>query len=41
VPYPGRARDGSPALAECPNPTCDVYFDYDDKDVYAMEQAAA
>ena len=35
VPYPGRVRDGSTALAECPNPTCDVYFDFAEADVYA------
>lgn len=36
VPYPGRSRDGSPALAECVNPGCDVYFDYEDTNVYAV-----
>ena len=35
VPYPGRSRDGSPALAECLGPTCDVYFDFHESDVYA------
>jgi hypothetical protein len=35
VPYPGRVRDGSHALAECLNPTCDVYFDFAEADVYA------
>ena len=35
VPYPGRVRDGSLVLAECLNPSCDVYFDYDETDVYA------
>jgi hypothetical protein len=35
VPYPGRARDGSPALAECASPSCDVYFDCGESDVYA------
>jgi hypothetical protein len=35
VPYPGRARDGSPALAECADPRCDVYFDFAVADVYA------
>ncbi len=34
VPYPGRVRDGSPALAECLHPRCDVYFDFDPADVY-------
>ena len=41
VPYPGRSRDGSPALAECLNPACDVYFDFVEADVYATEPAAA
>ena len=35
VPYPGRAGDGSPALAECLDPRCDVYFDFDPAEVYA------
>jgi hypothetical protein len=35
VPYPGRATDGSPALAECLAPRCDVYFDFDPGEVYA------
>jgi hypothetical protein len=34
VPYPGTVRDGSPALAECTEPRCDVYFDYAFTDVY-------
>ena len=34
VPYPGRAGDGSPALAECPRPSCDLYFDFDPARVY-------
>jgi len=33
VPYPGRARDGSLALAECLR--CDVYFDFAEVEVYA------
>jgi hypothetical protein len=41
--YPGRARDGSPALGECS--PCDVYFDFEDDDVYvapiAVGSAAA
>ncbi len=41
VPYPGRSRDGSPALAECLNPSCDVYFDFAEADVYATEPVAA
>jgi len=32
VPYPGRSRDGSPALAECA--ACDVYFEFEDRDVF-------
>jgi hypothetical protein len=32
VPYPGRARDGSNALAECTD--CDVYFDFKDSEVF-------
>ena len=32
VPYPGRSGDGSPALAECVG--CDVYFPFDDRDVF-------
>ena len=32
VPYPGRSRDGSQALAECPG--CDVYFEFEDRDVF-------
>ncbi len=35
VPYPGRDRDGSPALAECADPGCDLYFDVDPARVYA------
>jgi hypothetical protein len=35
VPYPGTTRDGSPALAECIDPRCDVYFDFAIADVYA------
>ena len=34
VPYPGTVRDGSPALAECLEPRCDVFFDYVLTDVY-------
>jgi hypothetical protein len=32
VPYPGRAGDGSNALAECQG--CDVYFEFADRDVF-------
>ena len=35
VPYPGPARDGSTTLAECADPRCDVYFDFDLAEVYA------
>ncbi|WP_435011923.1 hypothetical protein P12x_006157 (plasmid) [Tundrisphaera lichenicola] len=35
TPYPGRAGDGSPALAECPGDRCDVYFDFRPGEVYA------
>jgi hypothetical protein len=42
VPYPGRSRDGSLALAECLR--CDVYFDFAEVEVYttsaSSEQAA-
>jgi hypothetical protein len=31
VPYPGRSRDGSYSLAECPD--CDVAFEFDDREV--------
>ena len=34
VPYPGRARDGSSALAECHD--CDVYFEFDTEEVYTI-----
>ena len=33
VPYPGLARGGSAALAECD--ACDVFFDFDPDEVYA------
>ena len=32
VTYPGRARDGSTALAECV--ACDIYFPFEDRDVF-------
>ncbi len=32
VPYPGRCRDGSRAMAECAD--CDVYFEFEDRDVF-------
>ena len=41
VPYPGTVRDGSPALAECADPRCDVYFDFDPSEVYAAATEAA
>jgi hypothetical protein len=31
--YPGLARDGAQALAECDR--CDIYFDFDPHEVYA------
>src|SRR5262249_13612827 len=39
VPYPGRARDGSGALAECQD--CDIYFDVQDHDVFPASSRAA
>ncbi len=33
--YPGRAGDGSLALAECLDPRCDVFFDFNLAEVYA------
>ncbi len=39
VPYPGRARDGSNALAECLG--CDVYFEFHDRDVFPASSRAA
>jgi hypothetical protein len=32
VPYPGRARDGPAALAECEG--CDLYFPFEDSEVF-------
>ena len=32
VPYPGRNRDGSNPLAECPD--CDLYFEVHDRDIF-------
>ena len=39
VPYPGRSRDGSPALAECA--ACDVYFEFEDRDVFPASSGPA
>jgi hypothetical protein len=39
VPYPGRTRDGSHALAECQG--CDIYFDVQDHDVFPAISRAA
>ncbi len=39
VPYPGRTHDGSNALAECHG--CDVYFDFQDRDVFPASSRAA
>jgi hypothetical protein len=38
VPYPGRSRDGSAPLAECED--CDVYFEFDDRDVFPASSRA-
>jgi hypothetical protein len=38
VPYPGALGDGSVALAECADPRCDIFFDFDPADVYAASQ---
>ena len=35
VAYPGLSGDGSPAMAECARPRCDLYFDFDPAEVYA------
>jgi hypothetical protein len=39
VPYPGRAADGSPALAECTD--CDLYFEPRPETVYDVTTAGA
>ena len=39
VPYPGRSRDGSATLAECPG--CDVDFEFEDRDVFPARSRAA
>jgi hypothetical protein len=39
VGYPGRGRDGSPAMGECA--ACDVYFDFEDDDVYVAQAVPA
>jgi len=36
VPYPGLVSNRIPALAECSDPRCDVYFDFAMADVYAI-----
>ena len=36
VEYPGLVGKGTPALAECSNPRCDVYFDFAVDDVYVL-----
>ena len=38
VPYPGRSRDGSAALAECVD--CDVYFPFSDGEVFPSSSRA-
>ena len=39
VAYPGRGRDGEPAMAACRR--CDVYFDFDDAEVYVADDPDA
>jgi hypothetical protein len=39
VAYPGRSRDGSTALAECAD--CDVYFEFEERDVFPASARAA
>jgi len=39
VAYPGRSRGGSAALAECAG--CDVYFEFEDRDVFPARSRAA
>ena len=39
VPYPGLSRDGSAAMAECSD--CDVYFPFEDRDVFPASSKAA
>ncbi len=39
VDHPGTARCGSAALAECDR--CDVYFEFDDDEVYVAPEATA
>jgi hypothetical protein len=36
VPYPGLVAQGSPALAECADPRCDLYFDFAIAEVYVL-----
>jgi len=39
VPYPGRTGTGLNTLAECVE--CDVYFEFDDRDVFPASARAA
>jgi hypothetical protein len=39
VAYPGRSRDGSAAMAECA--ACDVYFPFEDRDVFPASSKSA
>ncbi len=39
VPYPGRAGDGSQPMAECLD--CDVYFEFDDREVFPASSRPA
>jgi len=41
VAYPGVLGDGSVALAECVNPRCDIFFDFDLAAVYAASAHSA
>ena len=36
VPHPGHTRDGYPTLAECADPRCDLYFEFDPARVYLL-----
>ena len=38
VAYPGRSREGSAAMAECAD--CDVYFPFEDRDVFPASSRA-
>jgi hypothetical protein len=38
VAYPGRSGDGSATLAECED--CDIYFEFEDRDVFPASSRA-